>query len=207
MANHPLCSLDNVKKQLNIGQHGTLNTLDDDLLIDYVYQASAAVEAHCGRRLSDITNETGTLTKKYDYDSPPIFGRMLFLDDDLLSVGTLTNGDGTVIASTEYRLLPTNGSPKYAIELYSGSSIAWNYLTNREEAIQIQGAWGYASSTLTMPQEVRTATAKLAAWLYQTRDNTGEKVAFADGSMSIPPDAPPMVFKLLSRYVRLELTP
>lgn len=207
MANHPLCSLDNVKAQLNIGQHGTLNTLDDALLTDYVYEASAAVEAHCGRRFSDVTNGLGTLTKKYDYASPPLFDRTLFVDDDLLSVTALTNGDGTVIASTEYRLLPTNNSPKYAIEIYDDSTIAWEYLTRRAEAIQVQGSWGFATSTLTMPQDVRLATAKLTAWLYQTRDNTGERVAFADGSVSIPPDAPPMVFKLLSRYVRLELTP
>lgn len=207
MANHPLCSLDNVKQQLNIGQHGTLNTFDDDLLTRYVYEASSAVEAHCGRRFADVTNGIGTLTRKFDYASPPLFGRVLFVDDDLLSVTTLTNGDGNAIASTNYRLLPPNDSPKYGIELYDDSTVSWVAGDHRQEAIQVQGSWGYATSTLTMPQDVRTAASKLAAWFYQTRDNDGTRIAFADGSMSIPPDAPPMVFKLLQRYVKVQVTP
>lgn len=208
MPNVPLTALADVKQQLNVGQHGTLNTLDDDLLTTYVYQASAAIESYCGRTFADVTNGAGTLTRKYDYASPPLFGRKLFVDDDLLSVTALYNdgnSNGGTITADKFRLLPTNGTPKYAIELTSGSGYSWTYDDTPEEAIRVEGAWGFATSTLTMPQDVRTAATKLAAYLYQTRDNDGSSVQFADGSLSIPPNAPPLVFKLLSRYVKVSV--
>jgi hypothetical protein len=209
MSNLPYTTLAEVKQQLNVGQHGTLNVLDDDLLTTYVYQASAAIDAYCGRSFADVTNGTGTLVKKYDYAQPPIFGRKLFVDDDLLSVTALYNDGNTnsgTIGADKYRLLPPNDTPKYAIELTHGSGYTWGYDDTPEEAIRVQGSWGYATSTLTMPAEIRTAATKLAAFLYQTRDNDGSRIQFADGSASIPPGAPPMVFKLLDTYVKVTVT-
>lgn len=200
-----LTSLAAVKKQLGIGQHGTLLTLDDDLLIDYVITASRAVETFCGRNFTAWGN--GTLQKTFDYDSPPVFGRVLYLDNDLLSVTRLENDGNSnsgTITSDKYRLLPSNDTPKYAIELLQGSSYAWTYDDTPEDAIKIIGTWGYSN---TPPKDVEDATTHYAAWLYQTRDSTGERVQYADGTVVIPSSAPAIVFNLLRRYVKVTVTP
>lgn len=71
-------------------------------------------------------------------------------DADLLSVSGLTNGDGTTIASTSYRLEPRNngpisssgnGQPFRWIRLLSDE--AWVFDTDGE--IEVTGTWGYST--------------------------------------------------------------
>lgn len=69
--------------------------------------------------------------------------RVLMLDDDLLAVTTLTNGDGVVVASDEYVFEPRNDSPRYAIRLLNSSGVVWTYTTDPENAISNLATWGY----------------------------------------------------------------
>jgi hypothetical protein len=83
-----------------------------------------------------------TVETRY-YDIPR--GRMLELDADLLEVITLTNGDGTTIAGTEYLLESRNSTPYWGIKLKGSSSVVWqaDASGNSERVIAVNGIWGY----------------------------------------------------------------
>lgn len=67
----------------------------------------------------------------------------LCLDDDLLEVLTLTNGDSSVISSTAYNLVPKNKTPHFAIELKDNSNIVWMATTDDDYIVSVSGIWGY----------------------------------------------------------------
>lgn len=71
--------------------------------------------------------------------------RELRLDDDLAEVITITNGDGTTLASTHYYTLPRNQTPYYALVIKLGSTEVWEYNTDNgdEYTIGINGVWVY----------------------------------------------------------------
>lgn len=68
---------------------------------------------------------------------------ILLLEDDLLEVTTLTNGDGTVIASDDYYFEPRHKTPYWGIGLLGSSGLTWQYQEDSEDAISIVGVWGY----------------------------------------------------------------
>jgi hypothetical protein len=88
-------------------------TGDDALGALLVNRVTDAIDRYCRRRFRAVT-----ATRSFDVPE----GDTLFLDDDLLSITTLTNGDGNVITSASYVLLPKNKSPKYAIRLKENTS-------------------------------------------------------------------------------------
>lgn len=78
--------------------------VDDGLILDMIRQAS--------REIENITNRwfyPRVVTETYD---TPRMGASLRFTHDLLELTTLTNGDGTVITSADYKLYPLNGYPK-----------------------------------------------------------------------------------------------
>jgi hypothetical protein len=72
--------------------------------------------------------------------------RQLILTDELLELITLTNGDGTVIPSSAYNLIPYNESPKNCIEIIqSQANYYWKQDAgmNWQGVISVAGVWGY----------------------------------------------------------------
>lgn len=115
----------------------TLNdaeTTRDDLLMDYIAEASAQLQAACMRVFMPYL-----ATKKFG----PAFvwtASDLKLRDDLLEVTTLTNASGAAIASG-YALAPDNLYPKTAITLDSAAGLSWQY-PYRESRVEVAGIWG-----------------------------------------------------------------
>ena len=97
------CTLAQVKNYLGI----TADT-DDVLLAALIDRAQAAIDIYCGRKF-----EATSGTRYYEMDA--VDGDYLRLDDDLISITTLTNGDdsSTVITSAYYWLWPQNDGPPY----------------------------------------------------------------------------------------------
>jgi hypothetical protein len=79
-------------------------------------------------------------TRLFDYPDDEI----LFLDDDLLSLTTLTNGDSTVITSVQYVLYPKNAYPKQWVKILPSTSLTWQPTDDgdAESAISVLGWWG-----------------------------------------------------------------
>ena len=179
-------SIEALKAYLNI-----TSAADDALLTDLLDSAQKAIESYCRRRF-----EATTTTRYYRADS--VYGDVLHLDDDLLSVTTLTNGEGTVITSANYFLEPRNETPKGRIRLKSGYT--WTFNTDGE--ISIAGSWGWSS---TPPADVVQAVKRLCAFEYKQRDaQIFETVALPEiGELRIPPVIPPDVKLLLAPFVRV----
>ncbi len=176
----------------------------DDAIIDmFVAQASQAFTTEARRQF--YATPGATLT--YDIIPPQIYGGQLFFLEDVLGVDRVINGDGSVITPSEFRLLPVNSpSPKYALQLYVGANV-WFQPTpdnNWQSAIQVQGTVGYCP-TDQVPADVSYAVAKLAAYFYQTRDNTGDIIKFADGSTLIPANVPAVVLRTIENYKRVQM--
>jgi len=172
---------------------GATTTDDDTLLQDLLDRATKAIENHCGRRFS-----ANTETRYYEYDA--VDGCYLYLDEDLISVTTLTNGDSssTTIASTEYWLWPRNsGPPYYAIRLKTDSDYSWEVDT--DYMISVAGSWGWS---ITPPEDITQACIRLGAYFYAQKDvPVFETTVFPDsGIVSVPTGMPVDVKQLLQPY-------
>lgn len=81
------------------------------------------------------------------YDTPKRTNQ-LNIHDDLLDLTTLTNGDLTVITSSDYQLWPYNATPKAMIVLNPLSTVFFNQsaTTWNAGAISVYGTFGYHSN-------------------------------------------------------------
>ena len=114
----------------------TADTADDDRLLDALQAATAQIERLAGRR---FTPRLATV----EHSVNPVDTSELTLDDDLLELTTLTNGNGSVVSSADIVILPDSGgdNPIGIIRLTGGNSFVWDETPLR--AIQINGIWGY----------------------------------------------------------------
>jgi hypothetical protein len=114
---------------------------DDDTVIErLLVETSRYIDRVTGRRFYASVE-----TRSFDTPQNTINDRALWLDDDLLEVITITNGDATTLASTEYNLYPINGYPKYEIRIIGSSAYYWQDDSNgnTEGVIDVLGIWGY----------------------------------------------------------------
>lgn len=97
------------------GQTATTDTTDDGVIQDLLNSASRYIDLQTYRRFYPRFE---TIL----YDIPQ--GNTLYFDDDILEVVTLTNGDASVIASTEY-VLEGRKPPYWALSLRSNTNVSW----------------------------------------------------------------------------------
>jgi hypothetical protein len=118
----------------------TVDTVDD-------VEISEIIEGVC-RYIDDQTHRTFYPRYETRYFDVPVYQnspRNLFLDDDLLEVVTVTNGDTTVISPTVFNLKPKNYSPHYAIQIVGPAAIFWifNGIGSIEKVISVEAWWGF----------------------------------------------------------------
>ena len=188
------CSLADIKGYLNIT---STNTADDTVLENLVTSASRFIDSHTRR-----TFYARTETRYY---SLPEFDTLWIDDDDLLTITTLTNGDGTTIASTAYTLTPANSTPKYAIKLKTSSGIYWQPASTGEitDIIGIAGTWGYSSTT---PADIQQACLEIVSNEYRKRNGQNESSSAtitAAGVVLSPVGIPSSAREILNSYRRL----
>jgi hypothetical protein len=156
------CTTVQVKTYLNITV-----SIDDALLSDLIARAQQIINAYCLRTFEAAADSSRTFDAVRD-----VCGRTLYLDADLCAITSITNGDGTVLATTDYVTEPRNRTPYYAITLRSDSSQEWAYSNQHENAITVTGRWAYSVSA---PNDVVWACIRLTAWPLYTAD-TGADV-------------------------------
>ena len=170
-------------------------TADDDLLENLLKRTTARIDQYCRRRFSALT-----ATRYYEADR--VSGDILYLDDDLLTVTTLTNGDDdvTVIPSTEYWLIDRNqGPPYYGIRLKSDSTYSWE--VDQDCFISVTGTWGWSADP---PDDIVQACIEWAGYLYRQKDSTGDVVVVPEAGMLTVPEGMPKTAKMaLEPYVKL----
>jgi hypothetical protein len=118
------------------GQTPTTDTPDDVTIVNLLETASRYLDDHTLRHYYPAIE---TLS----YDVP--MTRELKLRADLLEVITLTNGDGTAIASTDYILESANQTPYWRLRLRSTATTYWLPDTSNgtEQAIELVGWVGF----------------------------------------------------------------
>lgn len=114
----------------------TTDTVDDGVIEQLLESASRYIENKTNRRFYP------RVETRY-FDTPD--SRELLLDDDLLAVISITNGDGNSLPSTEYNLIDKNRTPYYGIKIKRSSTYSWEYDTEDggELVISISGFWGF----------------------------------------------------------------
>ena len=171
---------------------------DDDLISDLNDDATTAIETHTDRIFRVDDNSTRNFDSCADVD-----GLTLFVDHDLASIDSITNGDGTTVTSAQYVTDPRNATPFYAIKLKSSYSLSWEDDDNgdSEDAIAISGKWGYST---TPPKDIRRACIRLASYYYRQKDSQVFDVTATPelGQITIPQGMPSDVRVLLNRYQR-----
>lgn len=120
------------------GQTISTDAADDALVSSLLEEVSDNIYLACHRTFYPRYE-----VRKFNVPNNPV--GELTLDDDLLEVVTLTNGDGTVIAPADFNLIEPNLTPHYAISLVRSSSLQWlpDDNGNLESVILVEGWWGY----------------------------------------------------------------
>ena len=139
----------------------TSETADDELLTTFIRQMVRSIDTRSRRRFDirqetrlfdvpqvDVSREGITRADQWVnmWSTVPAKNiRNLRLDEDLISVATLTNGDEVEVSSDDYVLLRENRYPKYAIRLTEAASIRWEAASsgNTKQVISVEGLWGY----------------------------------------------------------------
>lgn len=174
----------------------TDETGDDDLLTESIVDAQSYIESQTHRRF-----ESNTETRYYGRDARNRWdSTVLDLDDDLISVTTLTNGDSssTAITSANYWLLPRNGAPPYhQIKLYTNTGVYWEW--DVDCWVSVLGVWGY--STTPSGDIVRACTVLAAYFLKQKDVQVFDTTAIPEaGVITIPQGIPATVTRVIERY-------
>lgn len=197
------CTLDELKRELAIE---SLHVLDDAVLEAIIEDASRAVDAFCGRQFFAAAASAS-------YDVPDNGDPTLWLDDDWLTVSTITNGDGASIAASLCDLWPKNGVSYAALRLKDSSNLYWTGTTGGDDlgVIAIAGSTGYVNRAASDAKSARVisntkrAAIVIAAALYRKR--TGQETTAATvtgaGLVLTPQGIPRDAAQLLEGYRRL----
>lgn len=125
-----LTTLDAVKENNGIP---AVTTSDDAMLTRFIHQASAWFQRRSDRVFVPYYDEW---TQDYAGAS------MMDFEDEVLELAGVTNGDATAIASSAYRLIPSNHYPKYRIQLLPSQGVVFTFDTDRMDAITFRGTLG-----------------------------------------------------------------
>ena len=192
------CALADVRAEGNFTASDTANNAQIENLITTV---SRMIDAQLGTVFAPDEDETRYFTiddLMCDKASDLFLGR-----NRLLSVTSITNADGTSIATDDVILLPQDTERKHTVRIKSTSSSSWNY--DEDEEIAIVGRWGYS---VAVPDDVKQMCAE---WVYHVFSGRGDEgmsknatIISPDGVIISPNSAPPRVRDFLksSKYKR-----
>lgn len=175
------------------------DSADDDVIQVCLDAAGAFIDKYTYRHFEPVTQ-----TRRFDTPDD----EMLYLDDDLLSVTTITNGDGTEVTSSQYSLQPANIAQKWGVKLKGSSGVTWedDSADDPEQAIQIKGVWGYDYS---IPADIANVCLSIALKIYRRRtnspDNTGAATVTGAGVVITPSDVSKADLMMLNNYKRMIL--
>lgn len=176
---------------------GITSTNDDTLLTECITRAQALIDDHTARTFEAAADTTRTFDAVADVDGP-----LLFLDDDLCQITSVTNGDGVVVAANEYTTQPRNETPYHALRLLASAGKSWTYEDDHEDAISIVGRWAWS---VTAPVAIQQATIRLASYIYRQKDTSNDldRTVVVGNSTLLPSELPSDLTQMLDYYRRL----
>lgn len=142
------CGLQDARQQATV-EVGRLQ--DDDLMMQLIFEASQIVSDYCGQPFEEKIDTYG-----FSGEIGSTAATLRLNERPLISVNTLTNGDGSAVAASAYDLLPRGTVyPKDAIRMTPGNN--WSTPTQNppcgfgalpdvayaEDAILVNGIWSF----------------------------------------------------------------
>lgn len=172
------CTLEEVRA---FGQFKSDDTGNNTLLESLIDRVCTLIDNKCGRVIVPDADATHYFTADdiadCDYEGGIRIGDLM-LDDTLLSVTTLTNGNGDSIASSEYFLMPRSYERKSYIRIKDASSVSWEF--DDDGYIAVAGRWGY---TATVPADVKQAAIEMVLYCFHRRGDNLMKTDRPEQSM------------------------
>ncbi len=179
---------------------------DDVFIEDLLTRSSREFDGDTGHWFYAYTQ-----TRRYDLPR----GRELKLNTPLLTVTSLTNGDGTVLTTAEYDLWPYNGPHRTSVRLKVSGGAIWlpSAAGDCEGVIEVTGTWGYVNRSATDPESAaviynsKSAVLALALALYRKRygqaASGGVATVTGAGVVITPRDKSPEYWALVQNYRRM----
>lgn len=175
-------------------------TTDDALLTAFLARAQRMIDVYCHRTFEASASTTRYFDAITDIST---CGQILYFDEDLCQVDSVTNGDGQAVASTDYVTLPRNRKPWFGLRIKRYGDVYWTFSDMPEDAIAVTGRWAYS---VTAPSDIVQATVRLAAYLYRQKDNAGDldrPVNLGYNMTLLPARLPQDVVDMLATYRRI----
>ena len=115
------------------------DTTDDSTINEIIEGVSRFIDAETGR-----TFYPRVQSRVFDAPRGTKDDRVLWLDDDLLEVLSVTNGDDTTVSSSDYNTFPFNDYPKSWLKFKQAISTIWEVDSNgnSESVIDVNAFWG-----------------------------------------------------------------
>lgn len=171
---------------------GTITADQQALLGSAILEAESAIDDYTRRTFVGVP---GThYLNRYEQDN--VRGPAFYINTDIFSLTSITNGDGQNIPVGSVWLEPRNEGPPYRVVRLK-SSYAWTW--NTDSDVILAGTFGYGTVP---PQAIVGATKELAAYLYRLKDTgPGGVTGFTEGGeATYPPGMPDTIKVLLSPY-------
>jgi len=125
---YTISTLDQLRTRLGLA---SADTADDPRLLNALQAAAAQIERATGRRFSPRQKAI-----QHNYSS----SLELLLDDDLLELTSITNGDGSSLNLTDVIPVPDEAPFSY-LRLTGSSAFTWN--SSPLQAVTVNGIWGW----------------------------------------------------------------
>lgn len=171
------------------------DVVDDSFIESALEAASRWIDRESGTRFY-------TETETRHYDTPT--ANLIMLDANFTAITSVTNGDGTSVAASNFVTLPANSVPLYGIELKTASGIKWLETNGSpQQAITVVGSVGYSALP---PKDIYFACLEIAKSLYSRRfgENMSTKTVITPaGVVQIPEGVPDMAAMTIANYRRL----
>jgi len=198
---------------------GTEQVTDDTVIALLIESASRYIDRNTSRRFflngveSHYFNVPGWeawITSGHSYYSgygnpTQINEPSLMLDDDLYSLTSVVNGDGTtLVENTDFVQVPFNGLPKYKLEMIGTNYWKAQGNTNPVRCILVSGTWGYCDIA-DVPGDLVEACLMIVSSAYNRRlgENVMQKVQVSTaGAVISPDDVPAKSADILRCYQR-----
>ena len=162
----------------------------DTKLSGFIATAKERIDDYCMRTFEADEDETRS------YGMRDVRGAKLRFRADLAQITSITNGDGQLIPSSEYRPLPRNETPLYGVELKTTSVWSW---ADADSEIEVVGRWAYS---VTRPDIINRAAVRLVCYWYDlsaTNLHGAKIVGDGEGTrVIVPKDLPGEVLSMLA---------
>jgi len=176
------------------------DTYEDALLGVLIPIAQQMVDTYTERTFEYTNTSDASEARVFDAIED-VSGRTLNLDMDLHSIRSVTV-DGVAFSSDSYVTEPRTSTPYFGITVLGSSSDSWDYGTDAENAISVDGHWAYS---LTAPADIQVATILLVEYLMKLRNSDIALTApiIADGITIMPSQMPAVIRTILNQYRRV----